>query len=259
MLQTLGNIRNARREAGAIPVILAIAVVVVFFVGCFLFITLLSNHSSSSTEDENLDSYSTDSNLPVTEGVVTDCLFYNKNPRVRKALATDANFLKSLVYYSKGLGYHQNDMISVFRIECDFSWHVVNAFGCGGMFQLCPISEKVTGISGRQLASLQPSQQMPYMYRYFKAFGCDRDPPASKTMTNAYLCVFLPAYRKVAPQTRIWKRGVNPLHDVDNDGWIYKWEVDCNMTSSYAIGSRSCGYNLPLCSRSKVLPRKEDY
>ncbi|HRH46838.1 MAG TPA: hypothetical protein PKY82_34650 [Pyrinomonadaceae bacterium] len=238
-------------QAGAALAVVVIGLVVVLIFTIFF---LTAFNAANPQQSDDVSAGIGDAGY-LTQSVTTDCLFYNKNPRVRGELSRDPNFIKSLVYYSKGLGYHQNDMISVFRIECDFNWHVVNPFGCGGMFQLCPISEKVTGITGRELARLSPAQQMPYMYRYFKAMGCDRDPPASKTMTQAYLCVFLPAYRKKPPEAKIWPRGVNPLHDVDNNDWIYKWEVDCNMTTSYAIGSKSCGFNLPTCSLSKVKGR----
>ena len=253
---------QANAQAGAAPLI-AVGILAAIFVGLVLFLSMAGGMaqpgSDASSFEDTGGAVPMDMASAAARGVFTDCVFYNKNPRVRSELSRDPNFIKSVSYYSKLLGYQTNDMISVFRIECDFNWHVVNAFGCGGMFQLCPISEKVTGITGRNLAKLSPANQMPYMYRYFKAMGCDRDPPATKTMTHAYLCVFLPAFRKVSPSKRIWPRGVNPLHDIDNNNWIYKWEVDCNMTSSYAIGSRSCGFNLPLCSGSKVLPRKQDY
>lgn len=243
-------------QAGSAAVLVPILII---GFGLLIFIvfysTLLSNPNGNLAQDDSSPGAVNYSG----PGVTTDCLFWNKNPRVRSALASDPQFHQNLVYYASALGYNKNDMISVFRIECDFNWHVVNSFGCGGMFQLCPVSERVTGITGRRLATLPPSQQMYYMYRYFKAMGCDRDPPVAKTMTNAYLCVFLPGKRKEPPNQRIWKRGVNPLHDVDDDGWIYKWEVDCNMFTSYGIGSKSCGLNLPLCSKSKVVARKGDY
>lgn len=246
-----------KNEKGIVPVIFLV-ILLVIFVGVVLFLTVFTQ--SAGAPDGGGGGIIPDDamlgDVPFT-GVMTDCLFFNKNPKVSNLLRNDPQFPARLAYYTKMLGYTANDMMAMFNIECSFNFHVVNAFGCGGMFQLCPPevggpSTAVVGIRPRQLAALSPSGQLPYLYRYFTAMGCHRDPPAAKTPTHAYLCVFLPAYRNVPPTRRIWRRGNNPLHDVDNDGWIYKWEVDCNMTASYATGGRSCGLNLPRCSLAKV-------
>lgn len=236
--------------------IIVIAVAGIIFVGLLLFITMIGGANSAATTGGDMTEDPTMMDVPMT-GVTTDCLFFNRNAKVAALLRNDPAFPARLGFYTRMLGYTTNDMMAMFNIECSFNFHVVNAFGCGGMFQLCPPevggpSTAVVGIRPRQLAALSPSGQLPYLYRYFTAMGCHRDPPAAKTPTHAYLCVFLPAYRNVPPSRRIWRRGNNPLHDVDNDGWIYKWEVDCNMTASYAIGARSCGFKLPSCSQAKV-------
>ena len=246
-----------KSEKGAVFVVVLI-VVVLAFAGAMLFFMLMSGGANSAattggdmTEDPTLIDPS-DSRVGET-----GCLFFRTNPKVSRYVGQDPQFPGRLAYISKVLGYTSNDMMAMFNIECSFNFNVVNGFGCGGMFQLCPpeVGGPATasvGIRPRQLAALSPSGQLPYLHRYFTAMGCNRDPPAAKTPTHAYLCVFLPAYRNKKPTDRIWRRGNNPLHDVDNDGWIYKWEVDCNMTTSYAIGGRACGLNLPRCSQSKV-------
>lgn len=243
-----------KNETGSAAVIL-IAGVLALIVLVTIFMMILKGGNSAATGGDPTD----DPTLVDVPGnsVYTDCLFFNRNSKVSALLRRDPDFPARLAYYTRMLGYTPNDMMAMFNIECSFNFHVVNAFGCGGMFQLCPPevggpSTALIGIRPRQLAALPPSGQLPYLYRYFTAMGCHRDPPAAKTPSHAYLCVFLPAYRNVPPSRRIWRRGNNPLHDVDNDGWIYKWEVDCNMNASYAIGATSCGFRLPRCSQAKV-------
>lgn len=245
--------KNNERGAGALALI---AVLLTVFIGA-LFVMMMMGGASATTATGN-DPIDDPTMMEQTYDVgSTDCLFFSQNSKVKRLLATDNGFPSRLAYYSKGLGYTANSMMAMFNIECGFNFNVVNPFGCGGMFQLCPPevggpATAAVGIRPRQLAALPPSAQLPYMYRYFTAMGCHRDPPAAKTPTHAYLCVFLPGYRNVNPSKRIWPRGNNPLHDVDNDGWIYKWEVDCNMNTSYSIGAQSCGLKLPRCSQSKV-------
>lgn len=242
------------KEKGAAFLIILV-IVALLFVGVLLIMYMLGSGNSDvvtggdSTEDPYLMS---PVNVPFD-----GCLFHKRHPKVARYLREDPAFPGQLTYYSKGLGYTPNDMMSMFYIECTFNFNVVNAYGCGGMFQLCPQEiggpkRAAMGITPRELAALSPSRQLPYLDRYFRLQGCHRDPPAAKTPAHAYLCVFLPGKRNKKPSDYIWPRGANPGHDVDNDGKIYKWEVDCNMQTSYAIGGTSCGLNIPRCSRSKI-------
>lgn len=102
----------------------------------------------------------------------------------------DPDFQKKLEKVAAGLGVKSSDLIAVMKQESGVKANAVNATsGATGLIQFMPDTARRLGTTTEELRTMDPVQQLDYVYKYFKMTGV-----GNGTLGDLYMAVFMPKY-----------------------------------------------------------------
>lgn len=102
----------------------------------------------------------------------------------------DPDFQKKLEKVASGLGVKSSDLIAVMKQESGVKANAVNpTSGATGLIQFMPSTAQRLGTTTEELRTMDPVQQLDYVYKYFKMTGV-----GNGTLGDLYMAVFMPKY-----------------------------------------------------------------
>lgn len=101
-----------------------------------------------------------------------------------------SKFYKKLKEISDSLSINPNDLLRVIHLETAGTYDpsITNQIGATGLIQFMPRVAHALGTSTRELATMTATEQLDFVYRYFKM---NKLPPNS-TASDIYLMTFMP-------------------------------------------------------------------
>lgn len=134
------------------------------------------------------------------------------------------SFIEGVKKYSYMLGIDPSWMMFLFDLESGLNPNIGNSIGCVGLSQFCPDTPggSFKTVGGKRIdlnwyKNLSGSDQLPYIYEYFKSKAGQ-----FRSFHDLYMFNLLPAFFQAQENALLpsWVVPDNPLFDVNKDGTI---------------------------------------
>lgn len=138
----------------------------------------------------------------------------------------DPDFKAKVDKIASALGVKSSDLMAIMKQESRVDSTAVNKMsGATGLIQFMPATARQLGTSVEELRTMDPVQQLDYVYKYFKMTGV-----GNGTLGDLYMAVFMPKYVGYPEDTVLGQNGAEGFSgkvyaqnrglDRNNDGAI---------------------------------------
>ena len=111
--------------------------------------------------------------------------------KVDVSVIQDPDFKAKVEKVAQALGVKSSDLLAIMKQESGVNPHIYNKAGSGavGLIQFMPDTAKRLGTTTEELAKMSATEQLDYVYKYFKMTGV-----GDGTLGDLYMAVFMPKY-----------------------------------------------------------------
>lgn len=115
----------------------------------------------------------------------------------------DPDFKAKVDKIASALGVKSSDLMAIMKQESRVDSTAVNKMsGATGLIQFMPATARQLGTSVEELRTMDPVQQLDYVYKYFKMTGV-----GNGTLGDLYMAVFMPKYVGYPEETVLGANG----------------------------------------------------